>query len=759
MKVFNAVNRAVLTPAAKWFFVLTLCACASTQSRIDGYVAQEEWMQAVVAARKAYSEHPADPGAKSRMQQIELKAADYYYQKGLRMLQQGNIDGAIEQYQQGLTAMPEHSKLTSAMTTALARKEADTYYAEGRRDLQAGQVSDAIKSYQKALDIYPEHETAAKELETLLASREQGLSDKLALKSSRPISLNFRRTDIRTAFEFLAESFGINIIFDDSVKSVPVTLFAKDVTFQQAINLMMTTTKTFYQQIGRNTILIAPDTKEKRGQYEDQIIRVFHLKNIRSKEMAEVIKALVTPKKMVPNEELNTLLIRDTGEILSLVERIIEINDRKPAEVILDVEILEVNRNKAEQIGLDFGSSITAQFDKTTGKVDIHQAFETGSITVSPVTFRYFKQDVDAKTLANPKIRVISEKEAKIHIGDRVPLRQSTIQDATGQTRTTFQYTDIGIKLDVQPVVHYDNSATVNLKLEVSSLGQNLGTQNEPAYSIGTRNAETYMLLRDGETAILGGLIRDEERKNRVKLPGLGDIPVIGALFTSFDDSKNRTDVLLTITPRVVRPWDLPQKSRQSFYSGTDTLYTNEPIFASLETEGALRGGSAAALAGDALAEDSSDAEPQPAVAAGVAAPPPESAAINAQLGFAKTEYEAPAGQEIQLELMAEKLNGIGEMPLQLLFNPQLLGFVSGEAGELALDGFEARPETGKGLIGLTVKSKSGLTTDAPVVFARLRMKGIKPGISYIVYKAPALRTVDGETANAQVKAARVVIK
>ncbi|MGH8720989.1 MAG: secretin N-terminal domain-containing protein, partial [Burkholderiales bacterium] len=474
---------------------LLAAACASSVSqRAEEYGAQDEWMKAVIEYRRALGERPHDVEFRSRLRQTELKAADFYYQRGMRLLEQGNLDGAIGEFQQGLASLPGHAKLQQAMSSALARKEAGTLYQQGATLRDAGRQDEARRQFERALDTWPEHQEAKAALAELHREQEHKLSEGLALTSKAPITLSFRQTDLKQAFEFLARAFGINVIFDESIKSVPVALFARDVSFEQGLNLLLATSKTFYKRIGTNTILVAPDTKEKRGQYEDHLVRTFHMNTVRAKEMADILRGLVAIKKIIINEQLNTLTVRDTEEVIKLSERIIENNDRKPAEIILDVEILEVNRSKAEQLGLDFGTyAFTASVPPSNTvplSGSIRDAIRANAVlTIPPVTFRFFKQDVDAKTLANPKIRVLSGRLAKIHIGDRVPLRAATIVDATGQTRTTFDYKDIGIRLSVEPIVYLDNSSMVKLALEVSSLGENLGTADDPAFRIGTRNA------------------------------------------------------------------------------------------------------------------------------------------------------------------------------------------------------------------------------------------------------------------------------
>jgi general secretion pathway protein D len=750
-----------------------LAACAGPVERADDFIAQDEWMKAVLEYRKAVSKDRSEIEYRSRLRQTEQKAADFYYQRGLEQLGQDNVDGAIVQFQQGLTAMPDHGKLSQVMNQALLRKEAQSLYEEALREMEAGKPEEAKRLLRRALEAYSEHKRAAEllarnEKETL----DEEAADRLVLTSRAPVTLNFRQTDLRAAFEFVAKSFGVDIIFDEGVKSVPITLFAKDVTFEQAISLMLTTTKTFYKKVGPNTILLAPDSKEKRGQYEDQVIRTFQLSSIRAKEMADILKGLITVRKLIVNEPLNSLVLRDTDEVIKLAGKIIEANDRRLAELILEVEILEVNRSKAERLGLDLGSyRVSASTGSTVIRAtgDVGQSIRNAlTLTLPSATFNFYKQDVDAKTLANPKVRVLSGKNAKIHIGDRVPLRAATIQDVTGQVRTTYDYKEIGIRLLAEPIVHIDNSVTVKVGLEVSTLGENLGTQNEPAFRIGTRNAETFMTLRDGETAILGGLIRDEERRTRVRVPLLGDIPAAGALFTSFDDSSGRTDVLLTITPRVVRGWDLPTKEMRSFVSGTEDRYLSEPLFAGLRLP-AVRPAAAATAPGQpapvpSLLSPSPPAPPTPvAVTAPVVNAAPDAAPAPAVvrspvLAFSEAVYESSSNTEFTVQLVGESLREIVNLPMEILLNPQLLKLVRFEAGS-AVASLKVEMDESLGVLRVIAKLKEGGGTEEKMVLARLVLRGDKPGISYLVYRAPSLEGANGTAVSAQVRASRVVIK
>jgi general secretion pathway protein D len=786
--------------------VLAMCffvGCTSNPVQVaDNHIAHNEWMKAVLAYRKAVADNPRDVEFNSRLKQTELKAADYYYQRGCVLLDQNDLEGAIVQFQQGLAAMPDYSKLLQAMRQALLRKEANSLYVEALRLLDAGQTGEGRQLLKRAVDAYPEFNVAADRLARLDKQMvEDEDAGRLKVTSRSRITLNFRQTDLRTAFEFIAKSFGIDVVFDEGVKTMPVTLFAKDVTFDEALNLILSTSKTFYKKVGQNTILIAPDSKEKRGQYEDQLVRVFQLTNIHAKEMADILKGIVPLNKIIVNDALNTIVVRDSEEAIKVVGKVIRANDRRPAEIILEVEILEVNRSKAERLGLDLspyriGAAVpTATPIPLSGS--IRRAFSNNAILTLPaITFNFYKQDVDAKTLANPRLRVLSGKNAKIHIGDRVPLRASVIQDATGQVRTTYDYKEIGIMLAAEPVIHLDNSVTVKVNLEVSSLGQNIGTQNEPAYSIGTRNAETYMLLRDGETAILGGLIRDEDRKTRLRVPLLGDIPAVGLLFTSSDDSGGRTDVLLTITPRVVRGWDIPDKGAQMFMSGSVDRLTSQPLLgdfavpddqaeAPLELpvhkkSDAIKGNDSpeseqvktpsASDEKTSAAEDTKalpDSSKSPSVPSVDGAAPinsggaPQQTSVQGQplLAFSDAVYEGNAGKEFAIQLTGENLDGVTGISTEVLFNPQLVKYVRNEPGSLTAKNYKIEPDEAHGVLRVKLDYPENAPVHGGGVLARVVMRGDRPGTSYIVYRTPALSSASGNAANVQVRASRVVVK
>ncbi|MBD3670665.1 MAG: hypothetical protein HUJ29_07815 [Gammaproteobacteria bacterium] len=729
-------------------FAVILSSCASNDplERIEKYENYSDPLEVVLDVRKELKLDPGNVHLKTLNHQYRITAAEHYYKKGKVLYYEGDYEAAIDNFKRGLVAYEEHEKLQQIIQFATNNMEADKIYIEAVKNYQVGKLKEAESMALLVLDRVPTHDSAEALLEKVRAEIKQNGIGLDILNDKQKITLNFRGTNIKTAFGFLARSFDINVIFDESVKEQSITLYAKDVSFKQALKLLLSTSKMFYQRVSRNTILIAPDTKSKREQYEEYIIRTFQLRTLEAKQMVEIIKGVMKIDKMVVNDAMNTIMIRDTATVHDIVEKLIDINDRRPAELLLEVEILEVNRNKAEQLGIDYGSVITTAFSEVTPPdVGFDQAFSTGTVTLPNVTFRYFKQDVDAETLANPKIRVLNQKPAKINIGDRVPLRASTILNPTGTTQTSYEYSDIGITLDVTPVIHYDNTVTVKLGLEVSSLGQNLGSPEEPTYSVGTRNTQTHMLLNDGETAVIGGLIRDEDRSNTVKIPGLGDIPIVGRLFSSGDDSIGRTDVLLTITPKIVRGWDIPRKSLQNIYSGTADRFSTEPMFSGNATEMKVVSAQLESnqVSGEATSNKSS-----------ISVPTESTAAV---INFDKSLYTVSRGNEFAVNLTAKGLSGASEITLPILYNTDILELKGINILSNTISDVQKR-YTDNG-VDLNIKFKKSVSPDKDGPILNLMLQGDSKGISYLTGKQATATKETGGQVTVETRASRVVIK
>ena len=500
-------------------------------------------------ARQALVDNPGDIAMVMRLSNDKNRYERYYLDKGAQFLSAGAIDQAIASFEQGLLFDAQSPLLLAARQRALARRQSQALLEEAQQQYQNGKLNTAEKIVREAASVDPDNAAVA-DMQDAIKIRLKGIR-----RSGYTIDLKFKDLPLKKAIQFVAETYGIHVIFDASVKDTDVSYDIADLPFADAIKVLTQTTRNAYKVIDAKTLLIFADTSEKRRIYDDMAIQTFSLEVVSAKDLATILKGVLNIKNITVNEVNNAIIVRDTPSRLALVEKIVTENDIAPGEVVLNVEILEVNTTKTKRLGIDYGnyriSTNTPALPIDESIIESYNAQTT--LSLPSISLNAFKQAVDAKSLAKPSVRVLDGEKAKIHIGDRVPLRKSNIQDATGQTRTTFEYQEIGIRLNVEADVHSSDKVTVVVQLEVSSLGENLGTATEQAFRIGTRNADTTMLLSNGETAILGGLLREESRSTMSSIPGTDGWPYLRKLFGSDDLSGQQTDLLLTITPNIVR--------------------------------------------------------------------------------------------------------------------------------------------------------------------------------------------------------------
>jgi len=579
-------------------FFATICAgCGAERSfsRGEHYAKHGEWDLAVKEYRDANRAKPEDIEYRSALLRAQETAANQHYAKARNFLKERKLEQTITELQQAIYLNPTNVAIQSTLKAVLGMKEADERYRAALTFQELGRINNAINEMNAAVNLDPENSKYQDFLNKLQKKKsESDPDDILVLTSNKPITLNFKNTNMKDVFDFLSRLSGVNILFDDDVKTHPVTIFVKDVTFQYALNLLLSTNKLFMKKLSADTIIIIPKNKAKVDQYQDLMVKTFYLNNSKSKEIVNLLKTMLDIKKVYVNEILNSITIRETPEKIKLVEKIIAANDLKEAEVILDVEILEISRTNTLKYGWNFtpALSATGTIQSVTGSTSsygialselTHLTKDNFYVALPGVVINLIKSDSDAQTLANPRVRVMNNKPAKFHIGDKIPIQTATVTStSTAAVTSTFEYKDVGIKLTIEPLIHLNNNVTLKLVLEVSTLGDALDFGNgQKQYKFGTRNTETLINLRDGEAVIIGGLIKDEERKSKVKIPLLGEIPLLGKLFSSTDDEVVKTDILMTITPNIVRNMEIPDKETLAFWSGTEESYDTKPLFIS----------------------------------------------------------------------------------------------------------------------------------------------------------------------------------
>jgi general secretion pathway protein D len=735
---------------------LLLASCSSPLVRKgDQFASVGEWDQAVASYREALKKDPFNLKIQASLDDARAHAGSWHYAGGRQALGDHRLADALREFKQALALDPSKPDHHEGMAEVLRFKEAQDQMEAANKLVGLGRPEEALSAYERAVELDP---SLTQALEAITQLTKQQRAEKSLSGSSQPITLRFQNAKLKEVFEILARTAGVNVIFDKEVRDDPITIFVKDLPFDEALNLILSTNNLLTQRIGSDTLLVMPNSKQKQAQYQDLLLRTFYLANAKAKDAVNLVRTMLDSKRIYVDDKVNAIVVRDEPAKLQLAERMLFAIDRREPEVELDLEVLEVNRTKSLKYGLNFAKQAGLGLIPGGGG---------GGISTSPTQFTFeqltsigpgsylfrlpasvlidfFKQDSDAKTLASPKLRVINNKSASINIGDKQPILLSTTnvlpgQAATGaipttSTVTSIEFKDTGVKLTVEPSINLLDEVTMKLKIEVTRLGDQVILQASPEikqFKFGTRSAETTLSLRDDETVVLAGLIQDEERKSRSFVPLLGDIPVIGQLFSSTTEDLVQTEVVLTLTPRVVRSMGAPPVATQAMWSGTENAYATTQLFPpramkvsqdlpsvtalpkmGTEAKPATGGGGTGA---GAPAIPMNPEPPSPAKTESVARLP-------SPMAMRPADVAATAGQEFRLDVLALQGQAMTEATATVSYDPKLIEFRRVEPGAAAIS---ARATDGQ--VVLTIRRQGGADqgdTVLAMLFFQAKVKG-----------------------------------
>lgn len=524
------------------------------------------------------------------------------YRLGQIAERQDDFDQAIVAYTQALAADPGNREIALALERARLRSS-EVHYAQGRRLAGVGRHEEALVELQLALDLNPANADAEQavrdtrtQLRTKMAVRRDGTTQLESLISrardlvpeghelpdvTLPDSVVFREAGSRDVLTSLARFGGISVVFDPAFRSAPLSIDLRGSTLLAALDAVGRSTGTFYRVTAPATVTIVPDTPAKRREYDEEIIRTFYLSNADLKETLDLLRIVVDARRLSPITATNAISVKDTPERMEAAARLITAIDKARAEVVIDVELLEIDRTRFKQYGLQ----ILSPGNETgiAGQADVNQP---GGLTLRDLRslgqgdifftnlpglyYRLLKQDSNTRTLANPQLRTSDGLAAQAKFGEEVPVPQVTFAPigaggVNQQPITSFTYRNVGVNIDITPRTHHNDDVSLSVKLEISSLS---GTGYSGLPTFGTRSITTTIRLRDGETNLLAGLIRDNERTVLRGVPGLSDIPVIGRLFASNERETQETDIVLMLTPRIIRVLDLTEEDLRPFLAG-----------------------------------------------------------------------------------------------------------------------------------------------------------------------------------------------
>ena len=392
----------------------------------------------------------------------------------------------------------------------------------------------------------------------------------------KSVSLEFRDAPLREVFEILSRSSGLNFVMDRDVKADQrTTLFMRNSTVADVLALVLATNQLERRVVDGSTVLIYPNTPAKLRDYQALTLRTLALDNADAKAVAQTLRTLLKMRDVVVLEKQNAVVIRDTPEAIRIAERLVKLQDVPDAEVMLEVEILEVQRSSLLNLGVQWPGQVSlAPLSRTSGGTltvsDLHHlGGSTIGASVDPMTISASNTLGDVKLLANPRIRALNHEKAQILVGQRVPTVTTTT--STGVVSNSVQYIDVGLKLNVEPSIGGDGEVSIRLGLEVSSVtNTNKLNDGTVTYELGTRSVSTLLRLHDGENQVLAGLINNQVSQSSVRVPLLGDIPLLGRLFGGNSDNKTQSEIVLSITPHIVRAVQHLEAGLAEFDAGTE---------------------------------------------------------------------------------------------------------------------------------------------------------------------------------------------
>jgi general secretion pathway protein D len=603
-----------------------------------------------------------------------------YYKQGAEAEVNKRWDEAISLYEKALLENPNEYSYKLAL--ARVKFSASLYhYQEARKLIASGKKEEGLKEYEKALSYDPTNRAVTEEMRRVIQGppekevpKVEKLEYPVKLKASgEKIELKFTQANLQSIFQALGKHAGINILFDEQFKDVPVSIDLYGKTFDQAVSYLCLASKNFYRIIDDKTIIIVPDTPPKRIQYEQNAIKVFYLSNINAQDIFAALTQMLRTQYRAPNifvdKNLNTITVRDTPANIELAGELIKKWDKPKGEVIIDLEVMEVSRTKLRQIGVDLDQALVGLRYAGPGGTEDEGWYNLGELDLGKGTsyqislptalIKFLESDVDTKVLAQPRLRGVGDEEIKTMVGQQIPIPQTTFSPiAAGgvsqQPIVSYQYQNVGLEITVKPKIHIEKEITLEIDLKITSLAGS-GYADIPV--IATREVKNMIRLRDGETNLLAGLLRDEERKTVRGIAGLKSIPIIGSLFGATDQTIDKSELVLTITPYIIR-------------ATPRTVEDDQPVW--IELEGLSTSGRTEQVPGEPGYEPAEIPETETAVSGREPTGEEDRGGEN-QVSLDPANFEVPQGREFRISVNVRTRQELSSLSLNLSFNPQVV--------------------------------------------------------------------------------------
>jgi general secretion pathway protein D len=534
------------------------------------YAARGQDDEAIQLLQPLVEANPRQPQYKNWLSLLQEKKLQKQLQQADGLLASQQYDAATAMYQQVLQQAPGNRAASDGLQKVQSARQHAAQIEQVKIAMAAEDLAGAEFGLRNILAEQPAHAEARQLFEQLEQKKNEKSSVVRPLQSSlkKKVTLELKNTPVKQAFEYIGKVGNLNFSFDQELnEGIRVSVLLRDTPIEQALEVILTSHQLGKKVLNSNTLLIYPQARA--AQYEELFVRSFYLTHMDAKRALNMMKTVLRASDVYIDEKLNTLVIRDTMDRIKVAEKLIASQDLNEPEVMLEVEVMEINRRNLENLGIQYPSQIgvgvqgnaagnSGGTQPQAGKLTLTELRNfngnLGVFTINDpaIVLNLLHQDTDTNLLASPKIRVKNRDRAKIHVGDKIPVLTS-VASAQGFVSQNVNYIEVGIKLDVEPVIQMQDQVSIKVGMEVSNITDQVTTSSGVlAYTIGSRNANTTLQLRNNETQILAGLFRDDEQKTQRKVPGLANLPLIGKLFSNNNQDKRKNEIVLLITPRIM---------------------------------------------------------------------------------------------------------------------------------------------------------------------------------------------------------------
>src|SRR5262245_30481042 len=568
-----------------------LAACATTDpSYVEGkrLLATGQNEEGLALLEKASRDNPRNP--ELRMEYISNR--DVVVMRLIQQADSARIGGKYAEaeatYIRALRIDPDNSRARAGYETIATDRRHAERVREAEKLFAKKDFAGTEFLLREVLAENPGHAEARNLMRRLIDARASRSLDPPELRSAigKQVTLEFRDASLRSVFDVISRTSGINFVFDkDVLPDLPTTIVVRHRRVDDGLRLVLVTNQLERKVLNDNSLPIYPNPPAKAREYQEMVVRSFYIANADVKQVLNLIRSVVKTRDIYIDEKLNLLVMKDTAKAVRLAEKLIANQDLADPEVVLEVEVLEVGTSKIQELGVRFPDRVQWQDPATVpsagGELALLQRADASLVAfvaTPPIILNIRQQDGLTNVLANPRIRVKNREKARVHIGDRVPVITTTSTANVGVS-ASVSYLDVGLKLEVEPSVHLEGDVAIKVGLEVSNIVKEVPVSGGGiACPLATDNAARVLRRKEGETQVLAGLIQDDQRLTSNKLPLLGDLPLVGRLFASNLDNRAKTEIVLLITPRVVRNLTRPDYIVAEYYSGTDASVGAPPL-------------------------------------------------------------------------------------------------------------------------------------------------------------------------------------